>query len=145
MMSERGDAGRDAKFCVSTSAAGLGFDEVGDIGGVECGADLGVEVNPIDDDQHGGVVQGRVEAQFLGGKDHQQAFARTLKMPDQSLFGLAGQDALDNGVGGLVLLVAADDFQAAFFLVGGEEGEVGQDVKQDVGAQQGGDDLGQEA
>ena len=122
---------------VSSSCARFGFDQVGDIGGVEGGADLGVQVDAVDDDQHGGIAQGGLQAQLLGGKDHQQGFARALEMPDQPLARVAGQHALDDLVGAVVLLVAADDLQAAVLFVGGEQGEVGQDVEDDVRAQQG--------
>ena len=48
-------------------------------------------------------------------------------------FGIALDHALDDLVGGLVLLVAADDLDAAVLLVGGEEGEVLQDVQHHLG------------
>jgi hypothetical protein len=124
--------------------AAFGFDQVGDVGGVEGGADLGVEVDAVNDDEHGRVAQGGLQAQFLGGKDHQQAFAGALEVPDEPLFGRPAEHALDDFVGAFVLLVAADDFQAAFFLVGGEQGEVGEDVEQDVRAEEAGDGLGEE-
>lgn len=56
-------------------------------------------------------------------------------MPDESFFGDARQHALDDLVGAFVLLVAADDLEAALFFVGGEEGEVGENVEEDVGAE----------
>ena len=40
-------------------------------------------------------------------------------MPDEALFRMAGDDALDDLVRGLVLLVAGDDLDAALLLVGG--------------------------
>jgi len=116
--------------------AAFGFDEVGDVGGVEGGADLGVEVEAIHHDEDGGVAQAGLQAQFLGGEDHQQRFARALKMPDESFFACAPEHALDDLVGAFVLLVAADDFEAALFFVGGEEGEMGENVEEDVGAEQ---------
>ena len=122
--------------------AAFGFDEVGDVGSVEGGADLRVEVEAVYDDEDGGVAQVWLQAQFLGGEDHQQGFARALKMPDESFFGLSAEHALDDFVGAVILLVAADDFEAALFFVGGEEGEVGETVEQDVGAQKIGDGLG---
>ncbi len=67
--------------------ADLGLDQVGDVGGVEGGADLGVQVDAVDHDQHGGVAQGRLQAQLLGGEDHQQRLARALEVPDQALCG----------------------------------------------------------
>ena len=60
-------------------------------------------------------------------------------MPDESLFGYAFEHALDDFVCAFVLLVAADDFEAALFFVGGEEGEVGENVEEEVGAQKIGD------
>ena len=116
--------------------AAFGLDQVGDVGGIEGGADLGVQVDAVHHDQHGRVVQGSLQAQLLGGEDHQQRLARALEVPDQALAGIAGQHALDDLVGAIVLLVAADDLEPAFFLVGGEQGEVGQDVQDDVRAQQ---------
>ena len=65
--------------------ARLGLDQVGDVAGVEGGADLRVQVDAVDHDQHGGVAQGGLQAQLLGGEDHQQRFAAALEVPDQSL------------------------------------------------------------
>ena len=76
-----------------------------------------------------GFLQAGVQAQLLRGEHHQQRLARALEVPDQALLGVAGQHALDDLVGGLVLLVAADDLDAALLLVGGEQGEVGEDVE----------------
>ena len=53
------------------------------------------------------------------------------------LRGVSRQHPLDDLVGALILLVAADDLQAALLFVGGEEGEVGQDVEEDVRAEEG--------
>jgi hypothetical protein len=58
-------------------------------------------------------------------------------MPNQSLARRAGQHPLDDFVGFLLLLVAADQLEAAVLFVGGKEGEVGQDVEDDVGTEQG--------
>src|SRR5690606_33118907 len=49
--------------------AAVRFDQVGDVGSVEGGADLGVQVDAVDDDEHSGVTQGRLEAHLLRGKD----------------------------------------------------------------------------
>ena len=114
--------------------AALGGDQVGHIGGVEGGRDLRVEIDPIDDDQHGRVLH-VVHAQFLRGEDHQQRFARSLKMPDEALLHPTGDHALNDLIGGLILLVSGREFDAAMFLVGGEEREVLQDVEHDVGPQ----------
>ena len=65
------------------------------------------------------------------------------------LRGKPARTALHDLVGALVLLVVADDFETApfdsaqdtFLLVGGEEGEVGQDVEHHAGTQQGLGDL----
>ncbi len=103
------------------------------------GADLGVQVEAVDHDQDGGVAQGGLQAHLLGGEDHQQGLARALEVPDESFAGGTGQHALHDHVAAFVLLVAADDFQAAFLFVGGEEGEVVENVEDDVGAQQRGD------
>ena len=50
-------------------------------------------------------------------------------MPDQTLLGVARQHALDDLVGRLKLLVAADDLDAALLPVGGKQGEAGQDIQ----------------
>ena len=39
--------------------AAVGGHQVGHVGGVERAGDLGVEVDPVDHDQHGRVAQGR--------------------------------------------------------------------------------------
>ena len=53
-------------------------------------------------------------------------------MPDESLFRMASDNALDDLVRGLVLLVAGDDLDAALLLVGGIRREVGQQVEHHV-------------
>lgn len=50
--------------------------------------------------------------------------------------GCAGQHALHDAVGPIVLLIAADDLEPALLLVRGKEREVGEDVEQHVGPQQ---------
>jgi len=52
-------------------------------------------------------------------------------VPDQALFGAAIDHAIDHPVGCLILLIAADDLDAPVFLVGGEQGEVLQNIQQD--------------
>mgnify|MGYP000976736529 CR=1 FL=1 len=52
-------------------------------------------------------------------------------MPDQALAWLAGEHPLDDQVGRVVLLVAADDLDPALLAVGGEQREVGEDVEDD--------------
>ena len=71
-----------------------------------------------------GFLQRRMQAQLLRGEDHQQRLARALEVPDQALLGLAGDDALDDLVRRLVLLVAGDDLDPALLLVGREDREV---------------------
>ena len=53
---------------VSSSLARLGLDQVGDVGGVEGGADLGVEVDAVDHDEHRRVPQRRLQAQLRAAK-----------------------------------------------------------------------------
>src|SRR5690349_9723412 len=53
-------------------------------------------------------------------------------MPDEALLGKALHHAVDHLVRSLVLLVAADDFDAAMLLVGREEREVLQDVEHNL-------------
>ncbi len=117
--------------------AGLRLDQVGDVRGVERGADLRIQVDAVHDDDHGGRTQSRLQPQLLRGEDHEQRLARPLKVPDQPLARRALDHTLHDLVGGVVLLVAADDLEAALLLVGGEEGEVCQDIQDDVRAQQG--------
>ncbi len=73
---------------------------------------------------------------FWAAKTMSSDLPEPWKCQIRPLRGVAGQHALHDLVGGLVLLVAADDLEAAVLLVGGEEGEVGQDVENDVGTQQ---------
>jgi hypothetical protein len=72
---------------------------------------------------------------FWAAKHHQQRFAGTLEMPDQALPGRARQHPFDDLVGRLVLLIAADDLDAALLPVRGEQGEAGQDVQHHMGPQ----------
>ena len=116
--------------------ARLRLNQIGNVGGVEGGADLRVQVDAVHGDDHGGVAQARLHAQLLRGEDHEQRFARPLKMPDQPFLGRAGQHALHDAVGPIVLLIAADDLEPALLLVRGKEREVGEDVEQHVGPQQ---------
>jgi hypothetical protein len=116
--------------------ARFGLDQIGDIGGMEGSADLGIQVDAVDHDQHGGVAQRGLHAQLLGGEHHQQRLAAALKMPDQALFGSALQHAPHDGIGGFVLLVAAHDLHPALAFVGGEQGKVGQDIQDHFRAQQ---------
>ena len=62
-----------------------------------------------------------VQPQLLRGEDHEQRLAAALEMPDQALLRIALHHALDDLVGGVVLLVAADDLDLAVLLVGGEQ------------------------
>ncbi len=122
-------------------AAAVGLDEVRRVGGVEGARDLAVEVDPVDDDHHGRVLERRVQAQLPGREEHQQRLARALEVPDQALLRVAGDDALDDLVRALVLLVAGDDLDPALLLVGRVGGEVGQEVEHDVRPQHRGDRL----
>ena len=71
-------------------------------------------------------------AEFLRGKDHEQRFTRTLKMPDQPLFDVARNDTLDNLIGGLVLLIAANDLDLTVLFVSSEKRKVLQDIQQNL-------------
>ena len=108
-------------------------DHVRHVGGVEGGGDLRVEVDAVHHDHHRGVAQLRVQPQLLRGEDHQQRLAAALEMPDEALLRVALHHAVHDLVGGHVLLVAADDLDAPVLLVGGEEGEVLQDVQHHLG------------
>ena len=50
-------------------------------------------------------------------------------MPDQPFAGLTSQHPLHNQVGGFHLLVAGHHLDAAALVVGGEEREVGEEIK----------------
>src|SRR5438105_753337 len=80
--------------------------------GLEGAGDLGVEIDAINHNHHGGVLQCWVQPQLAGGEQHQQRLARALKVPDESLLGMPGHHALDDLVCGLVLLMAGDDLDA---------------------------------
>ena len=82
---------------------------------------------------HRGVAELRVQPQLLRGEDHEQRLAAALEMPDEALLRIARHHPGHDLVGGLVLLVAADDLDAAVLLVGGEEGEVLEDVQHHLG------------
>src|SRR2546428_287594 len=56
-------------------------------------------------------------------------------MPDQALLRIALDYTGNDLVGGVVLLVAADDLNASVLFVGGEDGEVLQDVEYHSGPQ----------
>ena len=77
-------------------AAAVGLDEVRHVGGVEGARDLAVEVDPVDHDQHGRILERRVQPQLARGEEHQQRLARALEVPDQALLRVAGDDALDD-------------------------------------------------
>ena len=53
-------------------------------------------------------------------------------MPDQPFFDVAHNDTLDNLIGGLVLLIAADDFDLTVLFVCSEKRKVLQDIQQDL-------------
>ena len=80
-----------------------------------------VEVDAVHHDHHRRVLQRRVQPQLLRGEEHQQRLAGSLEVPDEALLRVAGDDALDDLVRGLVLLVAGDDLDAPLLLVRGEQ------------------------
>ena len=108
--------------------AGGHADHVGHVGGVEGGADLGVEIDAVHHDDDRGVAECGVQSQLLRREDHQQRLATALEMRDEALLRVTPHDAGDDLVGGVVLLIAADDLDASVLLVGGKDGEVLQDV-----------------
>ena len=55
--------------------AGIALHQVGHIAGVEGAADLGVEVDAIDHDHHGGVAEHGMLPELLGRKHHEQRLA----------------------------------------------------------------------
>src|SRR5438046_2820318 len=50
-------------------------------------------------------------------------------MPDESFFDEPCNDAINDLIGRLILLVAADDLDLTVLLIGGENGEILQDVQ----------------
>ena len=60
-------------------------------------------------------------------------------MPDQALFRIALHHAVDDLIGGEILLVTADDLDAPVLFVRGEKGEVLQDVEHHFGPEHAGD------
>ena len=118
---------------------GCRSDHVRDIGGVEGGGDLGVQVDAVHHDHHRGVAELAMHPQLLRREHHQERLARALEVPDQTLLGIALNHAGHHQVSALVLLIAADDLDAPVLLVGGEQGEVLQDVQHHMGAQHGTD------
>ena len=97
---------------------------VGDVGRVECSGDLRIQVDTVHHDDDRGASQLWMHAKLQSGEDHQQRLAATLEMPDQAFLRIPGDYAGNDLVGGEVLLVAADDLDAAMFVVCGEERKV---------------------
>ena len=114
-------------------------DHVRNIGGIEGGGDLGVQIDAVHYDHHRGVAELAVHTQLLRREHHQQRLARALEMPDQALLGIALDHAGHHQVSAFVLLITADDLDAPVLLVGGEQGEILQDVQHHMGAQHGTD------
>jgi len=54
-------------------------------------------------------------------------------MPDEALLDPTRNDALNDLIGCMILLVAADELDLAMLLIGGEDGEVLQDIEHDLG------------
>src|SRR6185295_12981844 len=94
-------------------------DHVRHVGGVEGGGDLCVEVDSVHYDDHCGIAELRMKTELLRREDHQQGFAATLEMPDQTLLRIALHYSVNDLVGGDVLLVTADDFDPPVLLVHG--------------------------
>ena len=78
---------------------------VGNVRRIECGGNLRFEVDTVIDNHHGRVFEFRHHAQLLRGEKHQQRFAASLKMPDQSLFGINGFQALHNEIRSFEMLI----------------------------------------
>src|SRR5262249_19009999 len=116
--------------------ARLGLHEIWYIGRVECGTDLRVKVDAVDDDQHNWIAECRLQPELLRGKDHEERLPRALEVPDQPFPRLAGEHALHDEVCCLVLLVTTDEFDAALLAVSREKSEVRQDVENDSRAKQ---------
>ena len=71
-----------------------------------------IEVDAVDHDDHRRVPERRVQAQLARREQHQQRLAGALEVPDETLLGVAGDDALDDAVRRLDLLVTGDDLGA---------------------------------
>ena len=137
-----GRAGRDER---AEPLDAIGRLDVLDADGRKGLRDLGVEVDAVGDDEQVRVLEARALEAAVGfqlerGEDHREALARALGVPDEPGAVLALHHALHHLVDGAVLLVAADLFDglAALRL---EHDEVGQDVEQPLGGQQGVESL----
>ncbi len=97
---------------------------VGHIVRVEGCGDLSIEIDAVHHDDHRGISQPGTHPELLGGEHHEEGFAASLEIPDESFPGLALHHPVHHLVGGLELLVAADDLDAPVFFVRGNEGEV---------------------
>ena len=94
----------------------VGLDEIGYVGSVKGCRDLGVEVDAVDHDDHGRILECRVQAQLASGEEHQQRLSRALEVPDEALLWVPHHHALDDFVRCLVLLVAGDNLDTRCFL-----------------------------
>ena len=108
-------------------------DHVRHVGGVEGGGDLRVQVDAVHHDDDRGIAELRDASAASARQRPSERLAAALKMPDEALFRLALDHALDDLVRREILLVAADDLDAPVLLVRGEEGEVLQDVEHHFG------------
>ena len=72
-------------------------------------ADLTVQIDAVHGYEYRRVLQDRVHAERAGREQHQQELARALEVPDEPLAGLPGNDAFDDLVDAVDLLVASDD------------------------------------
>ncbi len=100
---------------------------------------LGIQVDTVHHDHDRGVAQVAVHAQLPRREDHPQRLARAMEMPDQAFLRETFDHPRNDQVGALILLIAADNFDAAVLLVSGEQCEILQDIQHDEGTQHGTD------
>lgn len=106
------------------------LNQVGDVAGVEGGADLRVQVDAIHHDEDGGVLQAGLQTRsFCAAKTMSSDLRAPLKMPDQPLARSARQYPFHDLVGRVDLLVADHDLDTPVPGIGGEERIVGQHIQ----------------
>ncbi len=97
------------------------------------------EIDPVIDHDDLEVFEIGRGAKHAGDEDHGEGLARTLRVPDnaRAAFGCcAGTQAVEDAARGAVLLVAANDFDAAAGIGVHEDGRGAQHIEQSIGRKQ---------